>query len=1213
MPIATMNNLPLALRLPLHGHHWIEASAGTGKTFTLSLLVLRFLLERDLRLPEILVVTFTNAATRELKIKIRDDIAYALHLLTHQADTTEASLDKKQQLFYALLNSAVETSHREIVIQRLSAALHDYDRASIYSIHGFCSRVIQDHALLLGEMLHEDELLTHTASLNQTIAFAIWRELGIDPQWASALTRLWSSPSALAKQLEALQASEYLLPLPSDRDYSSLAADALLQTHQHLRDAITDTQAEAKTFIDHAIASGWMHKSHFSPRIANNSFMQLNAWYVQNDPFAIDDPDIHRLSLDYIKTKAGKDKDKIPALPLFVHLQAWLANREAWLDSLEHLKVRCLHRVQHLAQTKRAALLLARQQKTYDDLVNKVFAALNDASKKNALLALLRTAYPVAMVDEFQDTDSKQWHIFSSMYLSNVDKDISKTLILIGDPKQAIYGFRGGDVQAYLSAKNSVSARSDLVENFRARPSLIAAINHSFSAITANPFQEAAIAFSPATAGGKVQENDFLIEERPATALNIAVLPDHQHTEGKSAPMPKRIARDLAAQACAEKISGLLNLASQEKNSLRLESYAGAVKPEHIAVLVNTHSEGLIMQSALQQRGIAGVTSSQAIIFDTEEAEEICLLLEALVYYQDANRWRGALAGQLLGYSAQQLLSLDQNPELLEASQTLRTQSLERWQTQGVLSLLHSLSASAAPRFLMMADGERRLSNYLQLAELLQEVSGTLLGQRALYQWLCQQRLQQYETNDEHLLRLDSDQHRVKILTIHKSKGLEFPLVFMPFVSLHASPMKNSALQIMHYHNEKNQRVSHALFKQDKTSSDDSVMSKALAELQSEKTRLLYVAMTRAKHYLWLCCGHVKDAELSAFSTLFAIPKNISTQAEIRQHLQQLHFSPNQLQIELITDVTATSYWKNDVAQAPKWLVNTPSASIQKEWRIHSFSGLSEQLSHTLTPITSNALLISDIEKPFAGKAFGNALHQALENIEMLAWQTAIAIDDVPAEQLSIVNSALQRHGFNSDAPAATVFLAQLVRNTLQARLPENIRLCDIPESQRRNEMEFYFSLRPCNAAALWQLLQSQHIIEAAANDNSYKSLTGLMTGKIDLLYEHDGKYFVADYKSNRLSDYSAASCHAAMHQHHYYFQALIYTLALHRWCRFYLAERYDYASHVGGVRYLFCRGLNPDNSPDEENNGIVAFRFEESLITAVEALLHPATEELFA
>jgi exodeoxyribonuclease V beta subunit len=1212
-----MSNVPLALRLPLHGQHWIEASAGTGKTFTLSLLVLRCLLERDLRLPEILVVTFTNAATRELKIKIRDDMTYALYLLTHQFDVADTASDKKQQLFFTLLNSAIGKSTREAVTQRLSAALHDYDRASIYSIHGFCSRVIQDHALPLGEMLHEDELLTRTASLNQTIAFAVWRELSIDPQWASALTRLWSSPSALARQIESLQQSDRLLPLPSGYDNSTLAADVLLKTHQLLRDAVSHTQAEAKACIDHAIASGWMHKSQFSAGIANNSFAKLNTWYVQNDPLAIDDPDIHRLSLDYIKTKAGKHKDKILAVPLFVHLQAWLVDRNAWLDSLEQLKISCLHHVQQLVKTKRADLLLARQQKTYEDLINKVFAALHDPAKKNALLALLRSAYPVAMVDEFQDTDSKQWAIFSSLYLSNTDtpksENTANALFLIGDPKQAIYGFRGGDVQAYLSAKNSVHTHFELIENFRARPRLIAAINHCFSAVAANPFQETAIEFKPATAGGNVQENDFLIEQRPAPGLIVAVLPDRSTKDGKSLPMPKQMARDLAAHACAEKISDLLNQGSNEKNSLQVGSYAGAVKPDHIAILVNTHNEGLIVQSALQLRGIASVTSSQEIIFNTDEAEEICLLLEALVYHQDVRRWRGALAGQLLGYSPQQLFSLDQNLSLLEASQTLRTQSLERWQTQGVLSLLQNLCANAAPRFLTMTDGERRLSNYLQLAELLQDVSGTLLGQRALYEWLCQQRQQEHGHSDEHLLRLDSDQHRVKILTVHKSKGLEFPLVFIPFASLHGSPKKQGPLQIVNYHNEQNQRVSHALFKRDKVQTDESVMLKVLAEQQSEKMRLLYVAMTRAKHYLWLCCGHVKEAELSAFSRLFALPANGLTQIAIQQHLQRLNFSPDLLHTELVAETVANSAWKNNATQESKWLISTPSASIQKDWRVHSFSGLSDLLSHPVAPMAASVFIISEIEKPFAGKAFGNALHQALENVEMSAWQAAMTIDDVPADQIGIINSALQRHGFSSEENVATAFLSQLVRNTLQARLPENIRLCDIPLSQRRNEMEFYFSLRPCNATTFWQLLQSQRIIEATENDNAYKSLTGLMTGKIDLLYQHGGKYFIADYKSNRLIDYTTASCHAAMHQHHYYFQALIYTLALHRWCRFYLAERYRYASHIGGVRYLFCRGLNSDHLHTEENSGIVAFRFEESLINAVEALLYPATEDLFA
>jgi exodeoxyribonuclease V beta subunit len=1212
-----MNNLPLALRLPLQGQHWIEASAGTGKTFTLSLLVLRFLLEQNLRLPEILVVTFTNAATRELKIKIRDDIAYALHLLMLPLDTADTSLDKKQQIFFTLLNSAIDKSNRETIRQRLVDALNEYDRASIYSIHSFCSRIIQDHALLLGEMLHQDELLTHTASLNQSIAFAVWRELSIDPQWAGALTRLWSSPSALARQIESLQESESLLPTPSDHDNSARAADTLLKTHQLLHNAISTNQTEAEAFIEHAIASGWMHKSHFSSRIANNSFAQLSTWHVQNDPFSLDDPDIHRLSLDYIKTKAGKHKDKILALPLFVHLQAWLADRSTWLDSLEQLKIRCLHHVKQLVKKKRADQLLVRQQKTYDDLITTVYAALHDPTKKNALLTLLRSAYPVAMVDEFQDTDSKQWHIFSSIYLPNTNNSITEiatnVLFLVGDPKQAIYGFRGGDVQAYLSAKDSIHTRSELIENFRSRPNLIAAVNHSFSTIAANPFQEAAIEFKPAMAGGNMQETDFLLEQQPAPGLTIAVLPDLPSMGDKSAAMPKHVATDLAANACAEKISGLLNLANQGKNSLKVDAYLGVVKPGHIAVLVNKHSEALIMQLALLQRGIASVTSSQEIIFDTDEAEEICLLLEALVYHQDARRWRGALAGQLLGYSPQQLLSLDQNLPLLEASQTLRAQSLERWQVQGVLSLLQSLCANAAPRFLAMADGERRLSNYLQLAELLQDVSGTLLGQRALYEWLCQQRQQEHGRNDEHLLRLDSDQHRVKILTVHKSKGLEFPLVFMPFVSLHVTPRKHGALQIVNYHNAQNQRVSYALFRPDNAPPEQAVVAKVFAEQRSEKMRLLYVGMTRAKHYLWLCCGHVKEAETCAFSTLFGLPAHGSTQNEIEQHLQKLNFSPSQLQIELIAEAKAVSAWKDNAAQESKWLVSTPSAAIQKDWRVHSFSGLSDQLPHLVQPITSNVLIINEIEKPFAGKAFGNALHQALENVEMSTWKAAMTIDDVPADQISIINYALQQHGFSSEDTTATAFLSQLVRNTLQARLPENIRLCDIPLSKRRNEMEFYFSLRPCNAATLWQLLQSQHIIETTSNDNGYKSLTGLMTGKIDLLYQYGDKYFIADYKSNRLIDYTAASCHAAMLQHHYYFQALIYTLALHRWCRFYLGKRYHYASHIGGVRYLFCRGLNSDNLSVEENSSIVAFRFEESLIDAVEALLYPPTEELFA
>jgi exodeoxyribonuclease V beta subunit len=1200
---------PLALRLPLHGLHWIEASAGTGKTFTLSFLVLRCLLERGLSLPEILIVTFTNTATDDLKIKVRKDIRNALACLTLLEHNPQQALqDSKQTLFIDLLQRCRATVSDVQLRQRLKNALLDYDRASIYSIHGFCSRMLDEYALLLDEMLQGDTLLTNTSPLERHIALAIWRQLSMDEQWNRALFDLWDSPSALARQVSALLRAERLLPEVENPIDSSAAKQGLLEAHQQLRQSYINSVIEAKAFIQHAIASGWMHKSNFTAAIANASFEKLAVWFVRDDTYSFDDPGMQRLSIDYLMKMAGKNKANIIEMDLFIRLQQWQSAYSLWLDHVKQQKVMCLHHVQALAKHYRQKRLAQQKEKTYDDLIEKLFLAMH-ASGSDALIDAMREAYPVAMVDEFQDTDTKQWQIFSRLYL---DKAISpeaaenhRALYLIGDPKQAIYGFRGGDVHAYLSAKKTITQQFELAQNFRARPSLINAINHCFTQ-QENPFMENAISFTPVTPGGTVDENDFLWRQQPAAAMLIAVLPDEKstkekNTEEKTKPIAKYKARELAAAACAEKISELLYQAKHAQIKIRKsdEQSEGfsTLKPEHMAVLVNTHEEARCMQLALLKHGVASITAAQQNIFETQQAQEIRLLLEALLHPQDIRRWRGALSSQLLGYSPSQLMLLDYDNDALQVSTLQRIQALERWRQAGVLAMLQTFVAAASAPLLALNDGERRLGNYLQLAEILQDASRNFLGQDELYRWFCQQIANPPYDADQYVLRLDSDQPRVKIFTIHKSKGLEFPLVFLPFLSLSRGLPKASGLSLVQYQSA-SERISHAMLQHEKSNAAEQ-QAKALMmqERDAEQVRLLYVAMTRAQHYLWLCCGHVKEATSTAFARVLGMDANMQSQAQYLEHLTRLGFSNNNIQCEALADISQKSIEKHTVQQ-PAFTATTPSQALNHDWRVHSFSSLNDQLD----PAAYQEMPALKEADAFGGKQFGNALHEALENIDREAWKAIGQMEAIGDEQMQLIERVLQNHGFiDEDVAPASAVLSKLIRHTLQIMLPEGIALCNISDNQCRKEMEFYFSLSDLPSQDFWQLLVAHKVLlnTPAAN---MKTLPGLMTGKIDLVYQHANRFYILDYKSNRLSAYDHAHCDAAMHHHHYYLQALIYTLALHRWCRFQLGDAYRYEQHMGGVRYLFCRGLNADAEGDQ--SGVMAFRFEAALIEAIDAQL---------
>lgn len=777
---------PLALGLPLQGRQWIEASAGTGKTFTLSLLVLRFLLEREISLPKILAVTYTNAAAQELKIKIRAQIKLAQDLLSDEASQDIESLESGKQTTARYLLELMQEKPKSHLRRLLEAALQDCDRASIFTIHGFCSRVLGDCALNAGQVLQAPTLLTSTAALNTKIALDIWREFSLDRDLMRSLIKLWPTPELLARQTENLLQAEYLLPqapseLPDEFDMSAL--DTLLRT------AVDSHMQEAVSLLEAADAAGIINRVSFKPEILKAAFDKLSQWRESNSDVLITDPGFSKLRSRVVKTKKSF-QDREPKSPLFEAVELWYQGYEQLREFELARDTHCLHLVRERLRSRRESQLQKLQQYSYDDLIAQVVRGLEGESA-DALCLQLRKDYPVALVDEFQDTDSQQWKIFSTLYPESLP---ALALYLIGDPKQAIYGFRGGDVHAYLAAKRESQQHWNLPENFRTRPSLLSAVATLFEQGGDHAFREHDIRFYPVQAGGSVREQDFLLHDNPAPAMQLAVLPEYLDQKQKAAVLPAPRARELATRACVERIHELL-LAGQ-KNSARVmdkkNKQLRGVVPGDIAVLVNQNKQATQVQTALAACGISSVISSQENLFSTPEAQEVFIILDALIRHQDQARWRGALSTVLLGYNAGQIKLLESDDMAATKSADLAVRYRELWLKQGVLGLLSQLCAASAPRILSLPDGERRLSNYLQLAESLQQASTLTLGPEHCVHWLGQA-MQDADSDEENMLRLDSDQQRVKIMTLHKSKGLEFPLVFMPFANVGGRLHQNRA------------------------------------------------------------------------------------------------------------------------------------------------------------------------------------------------------------------------------------------------------------------------------------------------------------------------------------------------------------------------------------------------------------------------------------
>ncbi|OGA70386.1 MAG: exodeoxyribonuclease V subunit beta [Betaproteobacteria bacterium RIFCSPLOWO2_12_FULL_67_28] len=1174
----------------LDGVNLIEASAGTGKTWNICGLYLRLLLERGLEAREILVVTFTNAATAELRERIRTRIAETLDCLRGRAPAGDPFVPR---LLEAVQANCGRT--RGEMAERLEAALGCFDEAAICTIHGFCQRALADTPLAAG-LPYGLELIEDDAELRHEAVADFWRRevagAQSDPDLAAWLAEKKDSPEKWARLLKRLQAKPLSL---------SIWPEGLDAPVQALRPALDAAFAAARgiwqrdrTGAVQTLAEGLPSlrgNSYDQPRL-DRSALAWDAWLASGNPLQEDidkkgKPELFAAgNLEHRK----KSKKTPPQHAFFDAAQDLVSLRQRSLEQLARLRLRLLRCMAGEAGKQLRAKKRARRVVAFDDILYNAWDALCNGARP-WLAGALRKRYPAALIDEFQDTDPLQCAIFMALYDAAGEGGARGPLFLVGDPKQAIYSFRNADLHTYLNAKARAQDHHTLAANQRSTGGLIEACNTLFAA---NPggFILPGIAYRQVSLGDKSRPS-FVDESEDGVCgapLRLWRLP-----KKNGLYLQRDRAQGLSVQATAGEISRLLG----EGQAGRIKLADRPLRAGDIAVLVRSHKQGGWIKQALALLGIGSVELSQQSIFVSRDAEDLEQVLAAILEPARQARLLAALATELMGASAAEIEAVSRDDAAL-TYWTARFGELRRtWLARGFGFMLRRWmdEAGVSRRLLARADGERRLTNLLHLGELLHRASTEHPAPDALARWLATQRAEA-AAGEEAQVRLESDRNLVQIVTIHKAKGLEYGIVFCPFL-WDGYQRTRGEPDAVEYHDEHGNGV---IDFRPEASKDVALKRRRREESAAEDIRLAYVALTRAVQRCYLIAGCYlyrsgrgePSPKQSTRSLLNWLAAGGGLQYAAWQR-QKLATATIEQAWQGIADAAKHCIRLTDLPQARGAPLAVPAASpeslnalpppehIDPGWRIGSFTALAHGAEHESAASDHDARAVAPAERvapedlpahdilrfPRGARA-GDCVHAMFERAD---FTNASAWDDAIARALAIHP---QRNASGAALKLQREMLRGLLEDVLAAQLPEGIVLGKLLANRRLNELGFSVPAAGLNPARLNAWLKANKYPMPRL---TFEALQGYLKGYIDCVFEHGGRYYVLDWKSNHLGfareDYAARSVAAAMQEHGYHLQYLLYSVAVHRYLRRRLAN-YDYEKHFGGALYLFVRGVRP-------------------------------------
>ncbi|MDF7667177.1 exodeoxyribonuclease V subunit beta [Orbaceae bacterium ESL0727] len=1190
--------------LPLTGRSLIEASAGTGKTYSLTFIYLRLLLaigqncyKRPLKVDEILVVTFTKAATQELHSRIRKNIYQLRNMLLSQpfSQGIDGS-EQNQDPIYAQLVELIPD--RKKAIQLLNEAGQAMDKAAIYTIHSFCQRILTTHAFASG-ILFEQTLVADEQQLRLQVTQDFWRHYftPLDKPLAQLILQYWQDPASLLTDIQPYLTSELDDVSRQEKPSANNLTATITDFYQHTSQQINALKQAWLAVCDELlpiITDSDVSKQSYNSRNLPNWLEKVTLWARSDTTHFTLPKELDKFSQATLiaKTKIGK---QAPDHPIFIQIEQLLCTP---LDLRSHILMTIVAIIRQGLANEKAE----RGEMGFDDLLERLNHALqatgNNVSQSQKLAHDIATQYPVAMIDEFQDTDPIQYQIFDRIYQNRQETG----LLFIGDPKQAIYSFRGADIFTYIQAKQSTGQNNHYTmdTNWRSSCAMVKAVNNLFTQHD-NPFIFSEIPFLAMHAADQNPDKGLMLANKRTEAVNAYLLPDDAVTVAEY--------QTQMACCCAEQIVTWL-----AGDALLIDQKAGKrittpVTAADIAILVRTGSEADLIQQQLTLRGVKSVyLSDRNSVFSSIEAKELLCLLQAASMPENETALRAALMTRLLGLSMADIETIadDQNQweNLIEEFKQYQTV----WSYYGVLVMLRRMmqTRQLAENILAHPKGERILTNLMHLGELLQAASYQLDSQNALIRWLTKQISQPDRNSENHEQRLESDENLVKIITIHKAKGLEFPLVWLPFIAQYRTT------DTAFYHDkERDYRKTYAW------QLTETIQQQIENERVAEDLRLLYVAMTRSVYHCSIGLAKLKKNN-SAINYL--LQNNVENIAQIGELI-------------VLPSMTEQSY-PISYYQPPVLPPQTLNAAIFRrklnhDWRVTSYTGL--QTYHELQPyspirledddvidhqeglITESATLptIDDNVSPVLvqyydiyhfpkGRQVGLWLHKLLENIGIDELDHSQKMDDRCHEVITQLALTPEWQPVLMDwlqgalsTPLFPIPLSPIQQDSDQLLLSHVLR------GKCLHELQFYLPIRqPISCATLDKLCKQYDELSRQCPALDFDTVQGMLKGFIDLIFEFKGRFYIVDYKSNWLGnspeDYSEEAIRHAMCEHRYELQYQLYSLALQRFLKSRLPN-YQYNQHFGGIYYLFLRGM--------PNKGIFYHRPDATFINQLDNL----------
>jgi exodeoxyribonuclease V beta subunit len=1096
----------------------------------------------------------------------------------------------------------------------LELAAQWMDEAAIYTIHGWSQRMLAQHAFEGSEA--EDDVADENARLTEAVR-DYWRRFyaPLDETEAACIATQWRSPQALQHAVQPLlrlplqRVRIQGRPLPEVDDL----AEALRQHQAPRREAEQVARAwwhadadAIESMIRTAVQTKALKNNVFNPKTVERELPALREWARGAD---IDQETLERYTQTKLNDSVSKGNTP-PVHKVFEAIQSLLAARSAEPPLkpllLSHALPWIATRIDHIRE---------RQAKPgFDDMLRQLDAALHGLHGSQ-LADTIAAQYPVALIDEFQDTDPLQWRIFQRIYADRPDTG----LLLIGDPKQAIYAFRGADIHTYLAArKQAQSPTWTLTTNYRSASPLVAAVNRIFQ--YADQWPHGAFAFGRGTHGLPFHTSDaagtkrrLVYDAQPLAAMHLEVFLGDK-------PMGVGAYMETAAAHAAAHVVDLLEAAHAGRCAFTDEhGTSTALRPRDIAVLVRSRREAACVRTALRQRGVQSVyLSENDSVYATEEAPDVLLWLQACAMPSSDRAMRAALASTTMHRSLEELDRLNHDEAYWEGCGERFRALQAQWQRHGVLAMLHNLLHvfDLPARLLATGHGERALTNLQHLAELLQHAAMNLDGEYALIRYLAAQITRacegQAETGEEHVVRLESEADLVKVVTIHKSKGLQYPVVVLPFVSRYQEAPRGS---IQPWHDDAGKTWIDLL-------PDAEAQQRMERERLQEDLRLFYVALTRAEHACWLGVACVADRNKpllhrSGFGYVLSGGEQAIDPSELLSRIEALRDGSGDIQVHIAGDSPGVRVYRPPYCPSGMRHARAYALPPPQPWWISSYSALTHGEAEPMrqaAPETAIQDVLAETARESAehpapaidygmhafprGADAGTFLHDLLEWIAEAGFSAVLA---EPAALEQQIARRCQRRGWQAWISSLIQWLPALLQTPLA--LPDGGMLALAQLTHRKHyqaELEFWFEAHRVDTQLLDRLVTRYTLDGLPRPLLSHTIVNGMLKGFIDLIVEHQGRYYVIDYKSNWLGDsfgaYTPVAMREATLQARYDLQYAIYTLALHRLLRARLPG-YDYERHVGGVLYLYLRGV------DQAGHGVHGERLPFALVDAMDRL----------